>query len=118
MEAVESIQLISGITGQWEDNVQIALDDLLWDGDGCGLDNNCCNQTGMPWFYRILPQEVGDDIEVRLCANEDIGNEEICVDLVEIYVDIYNVNSGSAEAYRLLNYCFDHYGPRIDHSIS
>ena len=98
LEAVESIQLISGITGQWEDNIHIALDDLLWDGDECGSGNNCCNQTGMPWFYRILPQEVSDDIEVRLCANEDIDNEEIYVDLVEIYVDIYNINSGSGEA--------------------
>ena len=61
---------------------------------------------------------MGDDIEVRLCASEDIDNEEIYVDLVEINVDIYNIKSGSAEAYRLLNYCFDHYGPRINHSIS
>ena len=67
----------SGITGQWEDNQRIALDDPLWDGDGCGPDNSCCNQTGLPWFYRNLPQKVGDDIEVRLCANQGIADEEI-----------------------------------------
>ena len=76
----------SGVTGRWEDNNRIALDDPLWDGDGCGPGNNCCNQTGMPWFYRNLPQEVGDDIEVRLCANSGITNEETYVDLLEVYV--------------------------------
>ncbi len=76
----------SGITGRYQDNQRIALDDPLWDGDGCGPDNSCCNQTGLPWFYRNLPQEVGDDIEVRLCANEGIANEEVYVDLVEIFV--------------------------------
>ena len=25
----------SGITGRWEDNRRIALEDPLWDGDGC-----------------------------------------------------------------------------------
>ena len=49
----------SGITGQHQDNQRIALEDPLWDGDGCGPDNSCCNQTGLPWFYRTLPQEVG-----------------------------------------------------------
>ena len=76
----------SGITGRWQDNQRIALDDPLWDGDGCGPSNSCCNQTGLPWFYRTLPQEVGDDIEVRICANQGLSDEEIYVELVEIYV--------------------------------
>ena len=76
----------SGITGRYQDNRRIALDDPLWDGDGCGPDNSCCNQTGLPWFYRTLPQEVGDDIEVRLCANQGISDEETYLELLEIYV--------------------------------
>jgi len=43
-------------------------------------------RLGLPWFYRTLPQEVGDDIEVRLCATEGIDNEEVFVELVEIFV--------------------------------
>ena len=58
----------------------------MWDGDGCGPDNSCYNQTGLPWFYRTLPQEVGDDIEVRLCSSDGINNEETYLELVEIYV--------------------------------
>ena len=76
----------SGITGRWQDNNRIALEDPLWDGDGCGRDNNCCKQTGMPWFYRTLPQKVGDDIEVRLCGSDGIDNEEAYLELLEIFV--------------------------------
>ena len=76
----------SGITGRWQDNNRIALEDPLWDGDGCGRDNNCCKQTGMPWFYRTLPQKVDDDIEVRLCGSDGIDNEEAYLELLEIFV--------------------------------
>ena len=76
----------SGFTGVWTSNNRIALDDPLWDGEGCGEGNSCCNQTGMPWFYRVLPQEVSDDMEVRVCANEGLDNEGVYVDLLEIYV--------------------------------
>ena len=76
----------SGITGDFRDHQRIALEDPLWDGDGCGPGNNCCNQPGMPWFYRTLPQEVDDGIEVRICGNQDISDEETYVELLEIYV--------------------------------
>ena len=76
----------SGITGRHQDNNRIALDDPLWDGDGCGPDNSCCAQAGLPWFCRTLPQEVSEDIEVRLCSDQDTLNEEIYVDLLEVYV--------------------------------
>ena len=76
----------SGITGRWQDNNRIALEDPLWDGVGCGPGNSCCNRTGMPWFYRTLPQEADGDIEVRLCANEGVGNEGTHLELVEIYI--------------------------------
>ena len=58
----------------------------LWDGEGCGAGNNCCSQSGMPWFCRALPQEVDDDIEVRNCADEGIRNEDTYIELLEIYV--------------------------------
>ena len=77
----------SGITGHYQNHQRIALEDPLWDGDGCGPGNNCCNQTGMPWFYRTLPQEVDDGIEVHLCTDSDrTANEEIYAELLEIYV--------------------------------
>ena len=76
----------SGITGRWEDNNRIALEDHLWDGHGCGPGNNCCAQAGMPWFCRTLPQEVSEDVEVRLCSDQDNSNEEIYLELLEVYI--------------------------------
>ena len=61
-------------------------DEPLWDGEGCGAGNNCCAQSGMPWFCRALPQEVDDDIEVRNCANQGINNEDTYIELLEIYI--------------------------------
>ena len=76
----------SGITGSYEDNRRIAIEDPLWDGDGCGPGNSCCAQAGMPWFCRTLSQEVSEDIEVRLCSDEGISNEEVYIELLEVYV--------------------------------
>ena len=77
----------SGITGRYQENKRLALEDPLWDGDGCGAGNNCCAQAGMPWFCRTLPQEVSEDIEVRICADGSIDNdEEVYLEVLEIYV--------------------------------
>ncbi len=48
--------------------------------------NSCCAQAGMPWFCRTLPQEVSEDIEVRVCANGAISDEEIYMEQLEVYV--------------------------------
>ena len=45
------------------------LDDLLWDGSGCGDSNICCAQIGMPWFYRKLPMTTIEDVKIRICKN-------------------------------------------------
>ena len=84
LDLIISVNL--GITGRWQDNNRIALEDPLWDGDGCGPGNSCCAQAGMPWFCRTLPQEVSEDIEVRLCSDEGISNEEVYMELMEVYV--------------------------------
>ena len=76
----------SGVTGRYEDNNRIALEDPLWDGYGCGLGNSCCAQAGMPWFCRTLPQEVIEDIEVRVCSDEGVSTEEVYLELLEVYV--------------------------------
>ena len=69
---------------------QLFTDDPLWDGDGCAATDTCCDRsvlpTVAPWFCRELPQSTTDDIEVRICANQVITNEDTPVELVEIYV--------------------------------
>ncbi len=61
-------------------------DDPLWDGQGCGGTSTCCEFNNPPWFCKQLPQPTTDDIELRLCGDEDINNEDTPIELVEIYV--------------------------------
>ena len=61
-------------------------DDPLWDGAGCGSPNTCCSFNNPPWFYKQLPQPTTDDIEMRACRDEDASNEDIAIEMVEIYI--------------------------------
>ena len=64
--------------------------DPLWDGEGCGV-ATCCELSyppGVtpPWFCKQLPEVTTDDIEVRLCADEPTSNEDIPLELIELYI--------------------------------
>ncbi len=74
-------------TGSW-DHSTFYTADPLWDGEQCGLiEKECCNAPGIPWFHRPLQQPTTDYIELRVCGDEIISNEDIPVELVEIYVN-------------------------------
>ena len=60
--------------------------DPLWDGAGCESPSTCCSFNTPPWFYKQLPQPTTDDIEMRVCRNEDATNEDIAIQVAEIYV--------------------------------
>ena len=62
------------------------LSDPLWDGNGCSSDNTCCSNTNLPWFQHQLTEMTQDDIEVRICRDEAFVNEEILIDILEIYI--------------------------------
>lgn len=61
-------------------------DDPLWDGAGCGPENVCCSFNNPPWFYRELPKATSDDIELRLCHDEPTENEDVAIEIIELYV--------------------------------
>ena len=61
-------------------------DDPLWDGAGCGPLNTCCSFNNPPWFYKMLPQQTTNDIEMRVCRNQVPSNEDIAIEIVEVYV--------------------------------
>ena len=61
----------------------INLNNPLWDGEGCGSFPPC-HYNNPPWFYRQLSSSTTEDIEMRLCRNQDRNNEDITVDQVEI----------------------------------
>ena len=60
--------------------------DPLWDGAGCGSQNTCCSFNTPPWFHKQLPQSTSDDIEMRLCRNEPLNNEDISIEMIDIFV--------------------------------
>ena len=49
-------------------------DDPLWNGQGCGGTSTCCSFNNPPLFCKQLPQSTTDDIELRLCGDEDTNN--------------------------------------------
>ena len=50
---------------------------LLWNENEC---------VGTTTFYRQLPQPTSDDIEMRVCRDEDRSNEDFLLTFIEIYV--------------------------------
>ena len=64
---------------------EVYTDDPLWDGEGCGPTSTCCQFNTPPWFCATLPQPTTDDIEIRMCLNEPMSNEDIYTELIEIY---------------------------------
>ena len=61
------------------------VEDPLWDGAGC-VQGSCCQFNSPPWFCKDLPHPTSEDIELRLCLNEDISNEDAPFEVVEIYI--------------------------------
>ena len=60
--------------------------DPLWDGSGCGSTSSCCSFNNLPWFCKQLPQPTSDDIEMRVCVNQDKNDEDIAIENVEVFV--------------------------------
>ena len=65
---------------------EILTEDPLWDGEGCGANNSCCDFNNPPWFCTALPQPTTDDLELRVCHDQYADNEDVIVSVVEIYV--------------------------------
>ena len=61
-------------------------DDPMWDGAGCGPQNTCCSFNKPPWFYKKLLQPTTAEIQMRLCRDETMFEEDILIEIVEIYV--------------------------------
>ena len=60
--------------------------DPLWDGAGCGPLNACCSLNNPPWFLKQLPASTTDDIEMRMCRDQDEDDEGTPIEIIEIYV--------------------------------
>jgi hypothetical protein len=63
----------------------VLSNDLLWDGVDC--EGTCCsNGKSPPWFSVQLPAPTNDYIEARICANEHSDDEDVFINVFEIYI--------------------------------
>ena len=62
--------------------------DPLWDGKNCdSQEASCCTNSKTPWFLQVLDDIIQEDIELRVCANEGVTNDEdVPLDIIELYV--------------------------------
>ena len=76
----------AGDSGKSLTNVLYA-NDPLWDGKNCDdREVSCCTNSKLPWFYRVLNDITQEDIELRVCGNEAYSNEDVPLDIIELYV--------------------------------
>ena len=40
----------------------------------------------MPWFYRQFVTAQQDDVEVRICNDQDFSDESVTVDQVQLFI--------------------------------
>ena len=66
---------------------KVFFNDPLWDGQQCdGVEAPCCTHPNMPWFTKTLGETTTEDIQLRLCNNEGISEEETLLQLITLYV--------------------------------
>ena len=63
-------------------------DDPLWDGQQCGgLESPCCSaHPNLPWFTKSLGETTTEDIQLRLCIDEQTSDEETLLQSITLYV--------------------------------
>ena len=60
--------------------------DALWDGENCLPSSTCCSRRNPPYFVKQLSSSTTDNIEARICLDYHLWDENIAIELVELYV--------------------------------
>ena len=58
--------------------------DPLWSGVDCFNNDACCLFNNPPWFYQLLQAPSTDDIEMRVCINQQ--STDIAIETVDLFV--------------------------------
>ena len=70
----------------WQPSV-LHSNDPLWDGQDCnGPEGTCCDPPNLPWFCKELSESTTDNLEVRVCGDQPVSDEDTPVDLVQLYI--------------------------------
>ena len=66
--------------------------DPLWDGQQCpGEEAPCCAHPNMPWFNKTLSEAITEDIELRVCGDHGITDEDTPLEVIELFVRLVRV---------------------------
>ena len=77
----------SGLHSAWSGQFGVFhSNDVLWDGQNCTSTSTCCQFNNPPWFTKNLTNATIDDIELRICANNRYEQEDVPIELIELYV--------------------------------
>ena len=60
--------------------------DPLWDGQQCNNEGTCCTGTNTPPWFSVDLNTSSDDLEVRICHDQDADDEGSFVQLLELYI--------------------------------
>ena len=58
----------------------------LWLGNSCSVNDGCCTDVGLPYFYRRLPTIENAEIEVRICNNQPFYKGSVLIDELRLNV--------------------------------
>ena len=75
----ESVATVDNYSGN-----RLYPNNALWDGQD--LLNPCYGLNNPPWFNKPLPEPTTDDIELRMCFNDNKKYANIAIELLEIYI--------------------------------
>ena len=67
--------------------------DVLWDGQQCGGNEiTCCSPPNLPWFCKAFPAPISEDLEVRICTDQTLYDENVALEFFELYILSKSVN--------------------------
>lgn len=64
----------------------MVLEVELWDGLDCVDPPNCCTFNSPPYFNTTLSSSTNLPLEVSICRDQDVADENVLVTLLELYV--------------------------------
>ena len=70
-----------------QDVTTVYYADVLWDGQLCrNAEATCCDPSTRPWFCKTFPNPITENLEVRICLDEDLDNENVAIQFFELYI--------------------------------
>ena len=77
----------SGVPTVPYDTTKLYSADILWDGKDCApLEATCCASPNLAWFCKTFPTPISGNLEIRICTDEGLDNENVALEFYELYI--------------------------------